>query len=208
VTIEGDISTINTNIGTINESLDKKVNNEAYNAKVTELQNAITTAQNAADAAQGSANTNAAAIENNTKAIEANATAITTLEGKIGNLSNVMNFRGAFETYDKLTEIEDPQPGDVAVITGTGSEYVYSNGAWVEFGFSTTTSTAIADLDDRLTTAEGNIATLTGIVGDQTTGLVKDVASHAVTIGQNASNIAALMSYLTWGDFTAPATGE
>ena len=76
------------------------------------------------------------------------------LETRIGNVTNVMNFRGA---VDAESDITDPVEGDVITIKGTGVEKVYSAGAWIEIGTASASDAAIAALQTRMTTAEGDI---------------------------------------------------
>lgn len=103
------------------------------------------------------------------KMVEDEATArkdaIAELEKKIGNLSNIMNFRGAVNSVDDIT---DPTEGDVVAVIGTGKEYVYSNGSWVELGDTSTERKDITDLQERMDTAEGDIKTLKSGVEDLT----------------------------------------
>jgi hypothetical protein len=183
-------------IGANTTEIAKKVNITDYEARVGENG---TLTKSVSDNAKAIGE-NTAAIGVNAKAIENNATAISGLEERIGDLTNVMNFRGAVIDTDSVI---DPQPGDVVVIISTGAEYVYdtANG-WVEFGNSDATSSAIADLDGRLDTAEGKITTLEGTVGDATKGLVKTVAEHGTALGTHTSDIATLMAAMTWGSFT------
>lgn len=87
-------------------------------------------------------------------------TKITELKNAIGNLSNIMNFRGAFASTSECT---DPVNGDVIVITSgedNGKEFVYDGTSWVEFGNVDAQQTAIANLQERMTTAEGKITNL------------------------------------------------
>lgn len=103
---------------------------------------------------------------------EADATinaAIEKLKTDIGNMSNIMNFRGAVESKAAIT---DPVEGDVIAVTAgddAGKEFVYSDGAWVEFGSVTAQDTAIKELQDRaaaleskMTAAEGKLETIQG----------------------------------------------
>ena len=91
---------------------------------------------------------------------------ITTLRNEIGNLTNIMNFRGAVESFDA---IETPVEGDVItfskelkdsndnILAKSGSEWVYSAGKWVEIGTASASDAAIAALQGRMTEAEGDI---------------------------------------------------
>lgn len=103
---------------------------------------------------------------------EADATinsAIEKLKTDIGNMSNIMNFRGAVASKDAVT---DPVEGDVIAVTAgddAGKEFVYSAGEWVEFGSVTAQDTAIKALQDRataleskMTAAEGKLETIQG----------------------------------------------
>lgn len=103
---------------------------------------------------------------------EADATinsAIEKLKTDIGNMSNIMNFRGAVASKDAVT---DPVEGDVIAVTAgddAGKEFVYSAGEWVEFGSVTAQDTAIKALQDRataleskMTVAEGKLETIQG----------------------------------------------
>lgn len=86
--------------------------------------------------------------------------AIDELAEAIGNVTNLMNFRGAVTAK---TAITDPAEGDVIVVTAgddKGKEFVYSNGAWVEFGSVDAQQTAIDGLLTRMSSAEGRIKTI------------------------------------------------
>ena len=200
-------TTNSTEIGQLKTSVSTKVENSVYEAKVAELAGDIKEAAEAAATAQAKADENAGLIAKNTENITKNATDISKLKEDIGNISNIMNFRGAVIDTDSVV---DPQPGDVVVIIDTGKEFVYdiypneageSVGRWIEFGNSTATSGAIANLDSRLKTAEGKITTLEGTVGDANGGLEKDVASHTTAINEHTEDIAEIVAMLTWGTF-------
>ena len=108
-------------------------------------------------------------VTNRTNADKAINDAISELRTAIGNMSNIMNFRGAVES---TTAITDPVEGDVIAVTAgadAGKEFVYSAGAWVEFGSVTAQDTAIKALQDRaatletkMTAAEGKLETIQG----------------------------------------------
>ena len=68
------------------------------------------------------------------------------LISSIGNLSNIMNFRGAFTAKNNCS---DPIKGDVIIITsGTdaGKEFVYDGTTWEEIGDTTAEKAAISAL--------------------------------------------------------------
>lgn len=111
--------------------------------------------------ADGAVATNAAAISAMDTAYKAADEALDgrldTVEAKLANVTNVMDFRGAVTA---LPEVADYQNGDVIVVTDgddKGKEYVLSNGAWVEFGNTDANSSAIAALQGRMDTAESDI---------------------------------------------------
>ena len=80
---------------------------------------------------------------------------IVELQGRIGNVNSIMNFKGAYDSLKKANE-DQPQPGDLIVLKSNGDngleltdggkpgmEYVYSNGQWIELGFGTQVITFI-----------------------------------------------------------------
>lgn len=127
-------------------------------------------------------------VTNRTNADKAINDAISELKTAIGNMSNIMNFRGAVESQ---TAITDPVEGDVIAVTAgadAGKEFVYSNGAWVEFGSVTAQDTAIKALQDRATSLETRMTTAEGklntIQGDENTAgsiakALKDAKAYA-----------------------------
>lgn len=101
-------------------------------------------------------------------------------------ISNVMDFVGAVEALPE--SVEGYQKGDVIVVTTSGKEYVNDGVKWNEFGVGSANEAAIADLQGRMDTAEGEISTLK-------TG----VANNLVSIGQNTTNIGAINTSLAEG---------
>jgi chromosome segregation ATPase len=89
---------------------------------------------------------------------------ITEVEGKLANVSNVMDFIGARtvavsdEGVITVTAVDNEtfNKGDVVVDNG-GKEFVYDGEAWHEFGYADGNTAAIEDLQGRMTTAEGEI---------------------------------------------------
>lgn len=140
-------------------NIDKKVDQTAYNAKVTELVAADTTLQNNIDAEK-------AARE---AADTAQVTRIATLESQITGLSGAMHFEGV--KAEVPADGTGYEAGDV-IIVGE-KEYVFNGTAFVEFG----------DVS-----AEGErIAALETTVGDENSGLVKSVADNASAIATEKS---------------------
>ena len=94
--------------------------------------------------------------EGNTSTVKANADAIAKLAQDIGNVANVMNFRGVSVKGEGTApghDISDPKAGDV-IIYGD-AEYVYdASGAWVKFGDASDNATAISELQGRVSSLE------------------------------------------------------
>lgn len=146
-TVEGDVATIK---GDYLKGTDK-----------TELNGLIETAQATADGAQSYAEGVAGDLAEAVEALEGadadQIERIAALEGTIVGLSGAMHFEGVIET-DPTTITEGYEQGDV-VIHGN-KEYVWNNGAFVEFGDASVNAEAITALTGRVTTAEGKISTL------------------------------------------------
>lgn len=143
-------------------NIDKKVDQTAYDTKVGELVaedqrlagliSDMDTAYKAADTTLGNR--------------------IATLEGTITGLSGAMHFKGVEDAIPEGEALASYADGDVIIVGD--KEYVFNDGAFVEFG----------DVS-----AEGDrIAALEGIVGKEAegenaaTGLVKAVADNAAAI--------------------------
>lgn len=123
----------------------------------TAVANLTTTVENNKSAAETAVSNEASTREAEDKKL---SEAIAKLKSDIGNLENVMNFRGAVEALPAVAGYQD---GDVIVVTAgdnKGKEYVLSNGAWVEFGNTDANSAAISALQGRMTTAEADIDAL------------------------------------------------
>ena len=106
------------------------------------------------------------------------------LEGQITGLTGAMHFKGV-ET-EMPTDLTGYVDGDVIVVGE--KEYVFNDGAFVEFG----------DVS-----AEGDrIATLEGIVGSAEGGLVKDVADNAAAIVAEKERAEAKEAELAQADAT------
>lgn len=116
---------------------------------------------------------------------------ITDLQTALGNVENVMNFRGAFTAKTGCT---DPVKGDVIVITDgddSGKEFVYDGSTWVELGNVDAQQTAIAGLQTRMSTAEADIDNL------ESTRATKTELSTAVSGLQDQINTKAETSAVT-----------
>lgn len=111
-------------------NIDKKVDKTTYDAKVATLEAADTALDGRLD----------------------------TVEAKLANVSNVMDFRGAVTAKPA---VDDYQNGDVIVVTegnDAGKEFVLSDGEWVEFGSTSAADSAIAQLQDDVADLESNKA--------------------------------------------------
>lgn len=141
-------------------NIDKKVDQTAYNAKVSALENADTTLQ-----------TN---INNEAKARkdadDAQVARIATLEGQITGLSGAMHFEGV--KAEVPTDVAGYEAGDV-IIVGE-KEYVFNGTAFIEFGDVSAEGDRIAALETTVgKAAEGE---------KPATGLIKDIADNASAI--------------------------
>ena len=117
---------------------------------------------------------------------------INDLKTAIGNMSNIMNFRGAVESK---TAITDPVVGDVIAVTAgndAGKEFVYSDGKWVEFGSVTAQDTAIKALQDRATSLETKMAAAEGkldtIQGNGEGSIAKALADAKIYADQSEAD--------------------
>ena len=110
--------------------------------------------------------------------------AVANLAEEIGNLSNLMNFRGVVpKKSDSIsTDAADAGIGDLKdgdVVIWGDKEFVYSGGAWHEFGDATGNADAISRLTDRVATIEG---WKPGLANNTNAGLIKGTA-HTVANG-------------------------
>lgn len=78
-------------------------------------------------------------------------TSISTLSGQIGNLSNVMNFRGTYSSLEAASN-DNPINGDVIIVDGV--EYVYvkesetATGKWEAFGAATANEARFSTIEE------------------------------------------------------------
>lgn len=86
---------------------------------------------------------------------------ITTLRGEIGNIANIMNFRG---TFDALEDVTDPVNGDVVIVKGVEHVYVKpdktSTGKWEEFGAATANEARFDAIELAASALEGRVTAL------------------------------------------------
>jgi len=106
---------------------------------------------------------------------------LTSIENQLANVSNVMDFIGAFTTLSDLNAYLNPNNGDVAIVTNTATEYVYvTDKGWVELGNSTATSTAIANLQS--------------VIGHEG-GLNSGEANHHMQLAEHETEITNLQNW-------------
>ena len=91
---------------------------------------------------------------------------ISTLQGQIGNLSNIMNFRGVASSFN---EVSEPQNGDVVVINGVEWIYVGSNNdhddtkdGWEPIGDVTATGERLTQIESAATALTTRVTALDG----------------------------------------------
>lgn len=163
-----------------------------HGSDITKLKTDVVTAKNQADkgvedaskaaAAASVADGKAAAAQ---KAVDDLEDEVTGLKTSIGNLANVMNFRGVVAAFSEVT---DPKDGDVIIIGN--KEYVYSDGEWYEYGDASVNGALIEAIDERVTDNTNDIialeATVNGIKASEgveaVKGLVDKVADNANSI--------------------------
>lgn len=133
-------------------NIDKKVEQSAYDAKVAELAGADATLQGNIDAA----------VEALEDADEAQVARIEALEGTITGLSGAMHFKGVETALPEGDALANYADGDVIVVGE--KEYVFNNGAFVEFGDVSAEGDRISELETAMGEAEGAIADNTAAI--------------------------------------------
>lgn len=119
---------------------------------------------------------------------------ITSVENKLKDVTNVMDFQGAVSAKPAVDGYQD---GDVIVVTegdDAGKEFVLSDGAWVELGSTSASDAAIAALQDDMDDVKENKADKTALEGevsareaaDATLQGNIDTLSGTVTANKNA----------------------
>ena len=174
----------------------------------TTVANLTTTVGNNKTAAETAVATEKKAREDADSALDQK---IEQLKTALGNVENVMNFRGAFASTDACA---DPVKGDVIVLNSgddSGKEYVYDGTTWVELGNVDAQQTAISNLqnrmddaEDRLDTIEGTYATDAELAAEKkalqdqidtkaatttVTGIGNRVTALETTVGSSASGL-------------------
>lgn len=115
---------------------------------------------------------------------------ITTLRNEIGNIANIMNFRG---TFDALTNVTDPINGDVVIVDGV--EYVYvkpsdaSEGSWEAFGAATANEARFDAIEQAATELEGRVTALDKATDGRVALVENRVTAVEAVAGQNTTAI-------------------
>ena len=133
-------------------NIDKKVEQSAYDAKVAELAGADVALQGSIDAA----------VEALEGADEAQIARIAALEGTITGLSGAMHFKGVESALPEGEALAAYANGDVIVVGE--KEYVFNEGAFVEFGDVSAEGDRISALETAMGEAEGAIADNTAAI--------------------------------------------
>ena len=123
-------------------------------------------------------------------------TSVNTLSTQIGNLSNVMNFRGTYASLEAASN-DSPEHGDVIIVEGV--EYVYvkpedaATGSWEEFGAASANAARFEAVENRVTALDkaetGKVALIEGRLDNAESRLTdtESVANGAAT-GVNTLN--------------------
>ena len=177
---------------TLQGNIDKKVDTATYNAKMTELEGV--------DASQ--------------------AERITTLENKVKDVSNVMDFVGAV-TAKPADGSAGYQSGDVVIVTSgddAGKEYVYDGSTWHEFGYATANESAIATLKQQVETLETKVdvekvsTAISGAVAAETSareGAISTVQGNINSLSNTVSqNKTSFDEYVTSNNEAVEDLGE
>lgn len=162
--VDTTVPTLEANIATAQSTANTaKTKAETAQSEVDALEttvaNLTTTVGNNKTAAETAVATEKKAREDADSALDQK---IEQLKTALGNVENVMNFRGAFASTDACTS---PVKGDVIVLNSgadSGKEYVYDGTTWVELGNVDAQQTAISNLQDRMDDAEDRLDTIEG----------------------------------------------
>ncbi len=137
------------------------------------------------------------------KADEDNATAIASLAEQIGNVSNIMNFRGVvaktnagfdadLSNFKTEEEIDIFENGDVIIYGDQEYVYSYSNntGVWVLFGDATGNANAISALTSRVEEVEAGIPDAIAQAKSYTDQEIAKIIADEVTITKTEGKFA------------------
>lgn len=146
-------------------------------ANATAAANAQSKADEAMAHSEGVAGDLAEAIEALEGADEAQVGRIATLEEQILGLSGAMHFKGVKDALPEGEALAEYADGDTIIVGN--KEYVFNNGAFVEYGDVSAQAEAITGLTGRMDSAEEAIEGLQGDVDDINEALAKKVEQSA-----------------------------
>ena len=113
------------------------------------------------------------------------STTVSTLSNNIGNLSNIMNFRG---TFNATSDVANPINGDVIIVNTLEYVYVKADGAttgtWEPFGTATADAKRFKDIEDAATALTKRVTDL-----DKTDGRVDLLEKYVETHKTEFSNL-------------------
>lgn len=223
----GEIATLKTNVGNnateianVKRDYETKANVTAIKndlqGKIDAIEEAIGTAGDGEDSLVTRVTANENAIDAiNTKigtvadgttlagSIKTVSDNLATLTEQVGNVTNIMNFRGVFDSTDKVT---NPKVGDVAIVGN--KEYVYAeDNQWHEYGDATGNASAITTLSGRVTTVENDLNTAETGLKARMTAVETKANNNATNIGNLDTTVKAMYTnaqidtMLAWGTF-------
>ena len=133
------------------------------------------------------------------------------LIGKVGDVTNIMNFRGVSVT-DPSTgivtigeEVIVPVVGDVVIYNA--KEFVYADNKWNEYGDASVNAAEITALDGRVDKLEATVDTATTGLKDRMTAVETKANTNAGNITTLDNTVKAMYTntqidaLLTWGTF-------
>lgn len=133
------------------------------------------------------------------------------LIGKVGDVTNIMNFRGVSVT-DPSTgivtigeEVIVPVVGDVVIYNA--KEFVYADNKWNEYGDASVNAAEITALDGRVDKLEATVDTATTGLKDRMTAVEAKANTNAGNITTLDNTVKAMYTnaqidaLLTWGTF-------
>jgi len=187
---QDDLDELATVVGDENEGLVKDVADlqgavatKAESSVVEGIGGRVTTLENAVNHAETGLATKASQDD-----VDDHETRIAELEGTITGLSGAMHFVGVETALPEGEALAAYSDGDV-IIVGE-KEYVFNSGAFVEFGDVSAEGDRIAALERDIVTkaSQDDLDELSTVVGDETDGLVKDVADLQGAVATKAES--------------------
>lgn len=136
-------------------------------------------------------------------------TSISTLSGQIGNLSNIMNFRGTYSSLEAASN-DNPINGDVIIVDGV--EYVYvkestsATGKWEAFGAATANEARFSAIEQAATALANRVTALDKTDGGKIAAIEGRLTATEGVANGAATGVATLNGKVkTLEDTTIPA---